>query len=229
MKIKVLHLTILLLLSTIVLNSFQNCSGMTQFDLDAATDMSLSSTYATDHPGPMKPEPPKQKILVANRVFVAALMRDIFKRSNEDDWLEGQINKWILYRPAQFGGACNTYSSQSQKDCNGDVANVNMAANVDDNTIRESYRLQFCRTTLGFDEFVDSALSRVSIARNHTPDADKILQVYSLFYQDTEAEPLVVESLVALDESLKAANEPLLERWRALLLTLCESPNWQLL
>ena len=209
---------------------FQNCSRVGSVYLSSLQGGSQSlASLEIGHPGAEPLALPKQRILVGNKVFVSTLLRNIFSRTAEDDYLEAIINQWIMYRPAQFGGACSTYDSYSQRDCGGDVSNVNLAPVTDDNTIRESFRLQFCRNTLGKDEFVLSALNKVGLTADQTPNSKSVVLAYSLFYQDQEANSLVIDSLLDLDRTLLQTNEPLIDRWRAQLLTLCESPGWQLL
>ncbi len=229
-KVKTLKIFFIFLTFGILVQYFQNCGRVGSFYLSSSQggETSLAS-LAMEHPGSSKLTLPKQRILVGNKVYVASLMRNIFSRTAEDDGLEGHINQWIMNRPAQFGGSCSTYDSYSQRDCGGDVSNVNLAPATDDNTIRESFRLQFCRNILGYDEFVISALGKVGLTVDQAPNPKSILLTYSLFYQDQEASPMVIDSLVDLDRTLMQTSEPLTERWRAQLLLLCESPGWQLL
>lgn len=214
----------------ILIQLFQNCGRVGSVYLSSLQGGSMSlASLEINHPGPDKLTLPKQRILVGNKVYVSTLMRNIFSRTAEDDYLEAIINQWIMNRPAQFGGSCSTYDSYSQRDCGGDVSNVNLAPATDDNTLRESFRLQFCRNTLGKDDFVSSALSKVSLTTDQAPNSESLLLAYSLFYQDQEANPMVIDSLLDLDRTLMQNSEPLIDRWRAQLLMLCESPGWQLM
>ncbi len=226
MKIKFLFF---ILSSLILLQLFQNCKASNVYQMSSLNGPQNADAMSISHPPDSELPRTGQKVLVANKIYVATLMRDIFKRGSEDPGLEGLINQWIYNRPSQFGGSCSSYDSYSQVDCGGDISNANNAMNVDHNTIRESYRLQFCRNTLGVDEFVVTALRKINLTVTQQPSSQSAVLMYSLFYRDEEANPLVMASLMDLDRSLTMANEALIERWRAQLLVLCESPGWQLL
>jgi hypothetical protein len=209
---------------------YQNCGQIGQFDLASQTgslNQSSSILPDTSHPAAKEVVAPTQHVLVHNKVWVAALLRDIFARSANDSGLEGLINQWILYKPAQFGGSCNPYDTYSQRDCGGDVSNANLPLHTDDNTVRESFRLQFCENTLGYDDFVNSVLAKINKTAM-APDSASIASIYSLFYRDGDIDTLTLNSLIELDHSLAKNSESVIERWRAVILQVCESPGWQL-
>lgn len=221
-----------LLLSGLLLTQmYQNCGQMGEFKaIDMSSNLSLGSEGGTDqnHPGPKEVTPPTQKVQVVNRDYVATLMREIFTRSSGPvPNLEALLNQWIINRGAQYGLGCNPYSSYSGRDCGGDIFNSNLPMKADDNTVRESFRLQFCENILGTDDGVNAIMEKVT-NRATAPTTDAIKQVYGLFYRGDGPSDLVVSSLVDLDRSLASRNEAPLERWRALALQVCESPGWQL-
>ncbi len=208
---------------------YQNCSQFEVMNSDLSS-LSMSSSILPDsaHPGQKELTPPTQHVLVANKVYVSALMRDIFARTDADIELENLINKWIMFRPAQFGGSCNPYDSYSARDCGGDISNANLPQSTDHNTVRESFRLQFCENILGKDEFVSAVLGKIT-STAAGPNANSIEQVYKLFYRDQDINPLTINSLVDMDHNLAQKSEVMIDRWRAVILQVCESPGWQLL
>ncbi|WP_253696275.1 hypothetical protein ACLWBD_11220 [Bdellovibrio sp. HCB117] len=213
---------------------YQNCGqmGMGGFEtLDMASmNLSMGMEGSTDQSHPAQKEVllPTQKTLVVNREYVADLMREIFTSSATPvPNLEALINQWIINRGAQYGLGCNPYGSYSGRDCGGDISNSNLPITTDDNTVRESFRVQFCENVLGMDQGVNAILEKLT-NRATAPTADTIRQVYALFYRGDEASELIVNSLLDLDRALLAKNETPLERWRALALQVCESPGWQL-
>ncbi|WII73697.1 hypothetical protein QJS83_07390 [Bdellovibrio sp. 22V] len=222
----------LALIGLTLTQAYQNCGQMGGFQtLDSSSmNLQLGSAGGTDltHPGQKEVTPPTQKVQVVNREYVASLMREIFTTSaGPVPNLEGLLNQWIITRGAQYGLACNPYSSYTGRDCGGDIANANLAYETDDNTVRESFRIQFCENVLGMDEGVNAILEKIA-NRPVAPNISAIKQVYGLFYRGDEAPQLVIDSLMDLDRTLVKQNETTLERWRALALQVCESPGWQL-
>lgn len=142
--------------------------------------------------------------------------------------LRGLIAKWILNRPVQYGGSCNPYDTAATSDCGGDVSNADLPSFTDHNSLRESYRLQFCQNILANDSGVAAALEKISITASVSPTKSNITQMYSLFYRDDPPDADTINSLLALNNQMTTSAEPTLERWRAITLQICESPGWQL-
>lgn len=221
----------LLLCGALLTQAYQNCGEMAQFEVSEQASLGLNqSSEASDenHPSAKPVELPVQKIQVVNKEYVASLMREIFTTTaGPVPNLEGLIHQWIMTRGAQYGLGCNPYSSYTGRDCGGDISNSNLPAKADANTVRESFRIQFCENILGMDEGVNAILQKLR-NRGAAPTADTVRQVYGLFYRGDEAPEAVVNSLLDLDRTLALKNETPLERWRALALQVCESPGWQL-
>lgn len=222
----------LLLVGIVLTQFFQNCAQMGEFAaLDQSSlNLQMGTAAGTDqsHPAQKEVTLPTQKVQVVNREYVAALMREIFTTSTGPIAnLEDLIDLWIMNRGAQYGLACNPYNTYSGRDCGGDISNANLPIKTDDNTVRESFRVQFCENILGQDEGVNAILEKIS-NRPSAPTKDAVRQVYALFYRGDGASDEVVNSLMELDKSLALNNESTTERWRALALQVCESPGWQL-
>ncbi|MGZ3770624.1 MAG: hypothetical protein ACXVCP_11595 [Bdellovibrio sp.] len=218
----------LVLTGLILTQMFQNCGQLGSFEtLDQSSTQQMAS-MGTDHPAQSEVTMPTQKVQVVNRQFVAQMMREIFTSSTGPVTnLENLIQQWIFTRGAQYGEGCNPYSSYSGADCGGDISNANLPAKVDDNTVRESFRIQFCENILGTDEGLNALLEKIS-NRSVAPTADTIKQVYGLFYRGEGASSEIINSLLDLDRTLALNNEAVKERWRALALQVCESSGWQL-
>lgn len=230
MKLKKMGPFFIFSLGLLLLQVYQNCSqtGFRLTDPTGALDMSSEILLDTSHPAAASANLPTQKILVANKTYVAALMRDIFSRTANDTDLENLIHQWVVSRPAQFGGSCNIYDSYSQRDCGGDVSNVNLPQQTDHNTVRESFQIQFCENILGTDDYVNAVISKIEKTAT-APDASGIAQIYALFYRGQDADQATIDTLIDLDHSLAQKQEPIIDRWRAVILQVCESPGWQLL
>ncbi len=201
---------------------FQNCSEKALYLMSDKTSVLEISSQSEE--GLLSS---KKSLLVQNKTYLAALFRDIFARNANDVDLETLINRWINFRPVQFGGACNIYDSYSQADCGGDVTNTNLNLHIDAGTLREVYRLKLCTQVLNNDVFINSALDKIG-KTGTAPDDQSPGLVYSFFYRDQDAPADVIKALIELDKALVLKPEPPIERWRAMFLIVCETTGWQM-
>lgn len=231
-QFKLHSFSILILITSLTLFIYQNCGQVGGgFDLlhYGNTTMFSNALRDTDHPPGSTPTQSTQKMQVANRGYVAQLIREIFTSATyPHPSLEDLIDKWVGTRDAQFGLGCDPYSSYSGRDCGGDISAANLPYTADDNTIRQSFRIQLCDNILGHDNAVYAVLEKVQGA-SLAPNASGIRQVYELFYRGDEASEEIVNALVTMDRSLAEAGENHLDRWRTVILQICMSPGWQLL
>ena len=232
-KTRYVSLVVTIVGGFVLTQAYQNCAPLqTEGFVTMASESPHGDSDGTaNHPvADQQKELPSRKQLVVPRTYAASLFRQVFTSTKYPVTnLEAQIDKWIMYKGAQFGGACNFYSSYSSRDCNGSAANANNASYTDDNTVRESFRIQMCENILGQNAAVSAALEKVSLTTDSAVNAVNLSAAYSLFYRSAPAEPLVVSSLVDMNKSLTEKSETALNKWRAILLTVCESPGWQLL
>ena len=208
---------------------YQNCGQLTGLALLDAGQLELGSQGGTDllHPGSEKAVAPSQKLLVYNRTYVATLLREVFTGSNPVPNLEALLNQWILNRGGQFGQGCDPYGSYSGRDCGSSITNANLAFQTEDNTLRESYRVQFCENVLGMDQAVNAVLEKI-VGRSVAPTPTAVKQIYGFFYRGDEATDAIAASLMALDTTLAQKGESVMDRWRGVILQVCESSGWQL-
>jgi len=209
---------------------FQNCSQLGGgFDAinNGGAMMSSNSLADTDHPAGSTATQSIQKMQIANRGYVAQLLRGVFTSANYPIAnLETLILHWVGKRDAQFGLGCDPYSTYTGSDCGGDISAANLPYTTDDNTIRHSYRVQACDSILANDNAVNAALEKITLS-SLAPNADGVRQIYELFYRGDGAPEEIVAALVEMDRSLAEAGESTLHRWRAVLLQVCTSPGWQ--
>ncbi len=212
----------------LVTQFYQNCGQLTQFEPIDTGSLNMGSNGGQDHPSSQTAVAPSQKVLVQNRQYVYDLMMEVFTSATTPvPDLQTLLRHWVLNRPGQYGLACDPYSSHTGNDCGGAISNANLSYHVDDNTVRESYRVQACENILGMDQAVYAAMEKLPV-KSAAPTSETIREVYALFYRGDEASDSVVTSLQAFDRKLALQNETNLERWRALILQVCESPGWQL-
>jgi len=230
MKFSLRALFGILALTTASMLVFQNCSQLGGgFDAiyNGGAMMSSNSLADTDHPAGSTATQSTQKMQIANRGYVAQVLRGVFTSSTYPIGnLEALILQWVGGRDAQFGLGCDPYSTYTGRDCGGDISAANLPYTADDNTIRHSYRVQACDNILANDNAVNAALEKVTLT-SLAPNADSIRQIYGLFYRGDGASPEVIAALVEMDRSLAEAGESTLHRWRAVLLQVCTSPGWQ--
>lgn len=223
---------LLLLLGVSITQFYQNCGQFgDQFEVAEMSSTGSGDTAGSamdlNHPNQLKADPPKQRILVGNKDYVAQLMRENFTSTQAPvPGLEDLIFTWIYSKGAQYGQGCDPYSSWSARDCGGSVTNANLGYYAEDNTVRESFRIQFCENVLGMDQGVQAVLEKIS-RKSQTPDIEAVAQIYDLFYRSGEVNEAVLSSLIDLDRSLAKQNETVMNRWRAVILQVCESSGWQ--
>lgn len=221
----------LLIVSAVSLTVYQNCSQFGGgFDyLNYGSTSMAGSLSDTEHPAGSKATQSTQKMQIANRGYVTELMREVFTSTTYPvPALEGVILQWAGKRDAQYGLGCDPYSTYSGRDCGGDISAANLPYTTDDNTVRQSYRIQLCENILGYDNSVNAALEKIQV-NSLAPNADGIRQIYELFYRGDGAPQEVVDALIAMDRTLAENGESTINRWRAVLLQICTSPGWQLL
>lgn len=211
---------------------YQNCGQFgNQFEAADFSSTSMGSQQGSsvdlNHPNELKADPPKQKVLVGNKEYVAQLMREIFTSTTKPvPGLEDLIQAWIYTKGAQYGYGCDPYSTWSGRDCGGPITNSAVAYYTEDNTVRESFRIQFCENILGMDQGVEAVLEKINRS-SQTPEVSSVAQVYELFYRTGEVDESVLGTLIDLDRSLAKQNESVTNRWRAVILQVCESSGWQ--
>jgi len=214
------------------LTVFQNCSQLGGgFDSFNNENLSMGSSSLSDvnHPAGVTPGQNIQKMQIANRGYVAQLLRENFTSvTTPVPGLESILLNWVGSRDAQFGLGCDPYSSYTGRDC-GDISAANLPYTTDDNTIRQSYRVQVCDNILGFDAAVSAILEKIKVD-SLAPNANGIRQIYLLFYRAKNSVPNdIVDALVAMDRSLAESGETPTDRWRAVISQICLSPGWQAL
>lgn len=218
------------LLGLVLTQLYQNCAPMAGFEtLDSASTTSPSMGLGDlTHP-PEKTVPlPSQRVQVVNRTYVATLIREVFTSATTPvPNLEGLINQWVFFKGGQYGQGCDPYSSYSGYDCGGSIVNSNLPYQSEDNTVRQSFNVQICENILGMDQAVNAVLQKITNP-SAAPTAATVGQIYEMFYRGDDASSDVINSLLTMDYSLAQNGETPTNRWRAVILQVCESPGWQL-
>ncbi|MNS64206.1 hypothetical protein D3C72_973270 [compost metagenome] len=228
---KLLPIFGLLAVGVLCTQLFQNCGPMGTFASEDVQMLDMASEGGSDmnHPAQKEVLPPTQRVQLGNKRYVASLLREVFtSAATPVPNLEALLNQWIINRGAQFGMGCDPYSTYSARDCGGSVTNANLPYRADANTVRESFHVQFCENVLGMDQGVTAVLEKIA-NRPSVPNSDSVRQIYMLFYRADQPSTIVINSLLDYDKVLAQGNESTLDRWRGVILQVCESPGWQLL
>lgn len=216
---------------SVILIYFQNCSTKTPplYLSSTSSESAAGLPLPLDHPPTPTADLTTQKVLIVNRDYVKTLLLEIFTgNQGPSENLETLVEAWVTNRGSQFGLGCDTLSSYSGRDCGGDSTASNSPQFVDHNTVRESYHLQLCRQILASDIAVNNVLEKIK-PNLPVPNKDAVISLYNLFYRGDDPNENIINSLLDLDHSLAQSRESTIERWRGLILVVCESPNWQIL
>ncbi len=207
---------------------YQNCGQAGGFAaMDSSSTAPSMGLNDVSHPSEKTAVLPTQRLQMVNKTYVAALLREVFySASTPVPNLEGIINQWVFYKGAQFGQGCDPYGSYGGQDCGGSIVNANLPYQSEDNTVRQSFNVQVCENILGTDQAISAVLQKVTNPPT-APTSAAIAQIYEMFYRGDDAPANVVSSLIELDRTI-APTENTTNRWRAVILQICESPAWQL-
>lgn len=215
---------ILLLLGFTTVNLFQNC-GFKVMSAPVGDLVLLSSPLPMDHPTIVTQSLAVEKAPVVQRKYVGELFKEIFTSSQFPvENLESIVDQWIHSKPGQFGYPCNPYDSYSMRDCQNDSTAANLAYQPDPTALSESYRLQACQNILGQNNGVHAALEKIE---NRKMDQASLVEAYALFYRAVKPSFGVIDALDEMNQSMIQNGENETERWRAVLMQICESPFWQ--
>lgn len=231
-----LKLTRFLSASAFLLVFFQNCFSSQMIENSSLASLSEIQIPIT-HPPEEKVLPPTQKLQLVNRVYIESLFRDIFKdlNGNEVPGLDALLHNWIVNRGTQLGYSCDVYSSYSGRDCASRLTEASVYTNAtggvraQDNVLRQSYIVKLCEGVLEQDQAVDIILSKIRKNKTDEATALDIGRIWDLFYRGDYIDNLSLRSLIDFDREMKRQGEAPFERWRALMVLVCESPGWQVL
>lgn len=224
---------ILLLISSVVLLPYTNCAQIGAWQ--AATTMDLPLEH---------PELPAQQLyatekrpLFAEKEYVADLIRDVFVLDNlqNESAIESILDTWVNTKGNYFGAGCNIYDTYSNRACGtvalnqaGSAQTTKQSEQLSATVVRESFKIAVCERVLGDDVGLQAALEKIPGSEEDI-NSNTVRAAYDLFYRGLPSSQQTIAQLLLTNEELIQANIPAHERWRMLLLLICESPGWQVL
>lgn len=164
--------------------------------------------------------------------YVKSVLRDIFENQAPTqpikDYVESVIWDEFTRNQSAFGRSCDPLSDGSYWPCYFMETNVNITMSSQSSSVRQGSVIQACRRILANDTVLSAVLGTISGGRS-TPSSDSIKSAAGLFFPAAIHDPQLLGHLEDIDQTMAENSEKVMDRWRILLLTLCESPAWQIL
>lgn len=189
------------------------------------------------------PSQPLEKLAVervgalAGRLYVVQIFREAFISPNVtvSSYLTkaNSLIDGVLKMPTIFGHPCDTNNTYVGKDCGGDdTGGTQMALMVEPSTVRQLNKSKFCQDILNETYGIYSVAENIGerpagVLAEVSPEG--ITKAYSLFFRQQSISSAELSAYVTLNNDLKNRSATLLNRWRVVLLMICESPEWEYL
>lgn len=205
--------------------AYTNCSK-SDVNMNEGTSMTLSP----DHPAAQSVTAAQYVAPLGHKKFISSLITENFSNSSSEtgymNALNANVQYWSDNQGAQLGLACNPYESATGQDCNGNISNSNLPLFRSSTTIREAIRIHLCDEILGYDQAVTASLANASVTTS-TPDEESIRALTGLFYRADLPSQEFISTFVEMDQHLATEGLGDTDRWRIILVELCESTEWQ--
>ncbi len=176
--------------------------------------------------------PVKRKGRMVGRYYISDLFREVF---HSPSFAIDTAIRPILYKPNIFGTACDVNSSFAGQDCGAVISGTSADLLMESTTVRQLTKLKACEDILHSSAAVLTAAGLTSgLASATSPKevTDALLpEMFSLFHR---SRPMKAEELKAYSTMVKALKTKTptmtpMDQWRAVLLAMCESPEWEAL
>lgn len=180
-------------------------------------------------------------LYLGSRYYVSSIFRRVFDGSTlttqQTYDLDDDLDVYILNYPTVLGGAPNLYSTRGFTDVRsafnpwGQNALMYTPMNIPSTPARASVITKACRKFLDVDAYFKEALNKISVNYDANPtfDANKIGDIYGLFYIDKEINIDLKTAINSTVTAVKNNGGTNRDQWRQAYLMICESPFWQLL
>jgi hypothetical protein len=176
--------------------------------------------------------PPQAELTLGDRGYIDSVLKEIFTPTGQEPDLDVILKAEIRASIGVFGGSCNVYSSVGLSDCTQQVKeqlttlDVGAAARQPTSAAREARRIRACEQIVDLPSAMQAAVAKIPSASLDTPPSGgQIAQAFDLFYPGQPLPKDAQDALAALvaDEAATPGAS-----WQLLMLTLCQSPGWQI-
>ena len=197
------------------------------------TDAEINAIATALQPiAPIEKAAIKRKGRMVSRYYLADVFREVF--GNPTFSIDTAI-KPVLYKPTIFGTACDVNSSYAAQDCGAILSGTGGDLLLESTTIRQLTKLKACEDILGSNYTIYTAAGLVNGMSTATAPkelTDEMLpEIYALFFRMRSMTPAELKGYSAMVKALKAKTPAVttVDVWRAVLLAVCESPEWEVL
>lgn len=170
-------------------------------------------------------------VQMGSRSYIESVLLQVFDAENNKD-MASYIQSNIFER-IEFGGACDKYSASDEgvstkveferERCKNSIGVVQPSNN---NPMRYSLTTKACEKLVGDANSLNAVRNKIfSDKKWGNPTNEKILLAWHLFNQASDTDTDVISALKDI-EKVTSSND---EAWKIIILTLCISPEWQVL
>lgn len=189
-----------------------------------------------------KPVPPKEnvsevinskefssEIQMADRSYVESVLLQVFNAVNTP---AGAYIQSDIYQKVEFGGACDQYSLSdlgattvefSREQC---FTGIGVVQGSNNNPMRYSLTTKVCERLVNDTTRMTVVRDKIFTTKKwEKPDSASVQRAWKLFFPIEDANSRVVTDLLNISK-VSSSDE---EGWKNIMLTLCISPEWQVL
>lgn len=168
-----------------------------------------------------------EKMALSDRTYVYNKLYNLFALDAEPTMQERVrkiLEKNIQAFPQIFGGPCSEFDEHGLAGCQEDLSNQDAAMTPTSFAARQALIITTCEKILDSDDSVEFVSAKFG---SGILDSEKIFKLYGLFYPEQELDPELLQNLRQISK-LADPSESSNASWRYVLLTLCQSPEWQI-
>lgn len=212
---------------------YQNCAN------SAFSPRAVSFDLPFDHPsvdgsGGGASAITHSKLLIGDQRFLESAFREAFlmeeSPQNEKDFLEAVLVQELRAEQHLLGRGCDPMETGDAGVCAYILNNAQIGMSAQTSSGREAARLQVCRRVVSNDAMTGRLVKSLS-GGDITPNPTAMDSIVRLFYPNVDQGVVdeAVERLAELDLAMAGGGERINDRWKVLLLTVCESSGWEAL
>lgn len=174
------------------------------------------------------------KPVMGDGQYIRSVFEDVFlspsSSADARNRVAAYLNAELLPTLHLWGRACDPMEMGSIDACYASVSNSQLAHDPSTSSGREAARLQTCRRLTSDSVTLNEVVQKVK-GNETAPSATSASGIVRLFYPTwSEGEVSQVQTkLSELDLQMAKSAEKVEDRWRVMVLSVCESSGWELL